>query len=93
MSNKLDKSLDDILSTRRVAAKKAGPRGRGRRVPNGTRAAGAAPAGGIQKKARVANGITKAAVPNGPAGGSGDSKIIVSNLVRALEDLSYNNTS
>ncbi|KAK4695169.1 THO complex subunit 4, partial [Lecanoromycetidae sp. Uapishka_2] len=79
MSNKLDKSLDEILTTRRTAAKKGGPRGRGRRAPNGTRAAATAPAGGIQKKARTANGITKAA-PNGPAGGSGESKIIVSNL-------------
>lgn len=86
MSNKLDKSLDEILTTRRDVAKKGGPRGRGRRVPNGGRAAAAAPVGGIQKKARATNGITKAA-PNGPAGGSGESKIIVSNLVRAAEDL------
>ena len=78
MSSKLDQSLEDILSTRR---KTAGRRGRGRRVPNGTRVTTAAPSGGIQKSAKGAKATTKAAVPSGPAAGSGDSKIIVSNLV------------
>ena len=81
MSTKLDKSLDDILSTRKVAAKTAGRRGgRARRVPRA--AAAPAPAGGVQKKTKATNGTTKGAVPSGPAGASGDSKIIVSNLVR-----------
>lgn len=81
MSGKLDQSLDDIVSTRR---KTGGRRGRGgRRAANGTRAANAAPAGGIQKGAKSGRGGPKA-IPSGPAAGSGDSKIIVSNLVSEL---------
>lgn len=79
MSGKLDKSLDEILSTRRNTAGRRS--GRGRRVPNGTRTTTAAPSGGIQKGTRGAKVAVKSAVPNGPAAGSGDSKIIVSNLV------------
>lgn len=81
MSGKLDQSLDEILSTRR---KTAGRRGRGGRRPgNGTKATTAAPVGGIQKKTRGAKTApAKGAVPSGPAAGSGESKIIVSNLVR-----------
>ena len=86
MSGKLDQSLDEILSTRR---KTAGRRGRGgRRAGNGTKAARAAPVGGIQKNTRSAKAApAKGAVPSGPAAGSGESKIIVSNLVRLLEGL------
>ena len=86
MSGKLDQSLDEILSTRR---KTAGRRGRGgRRAGPATKATTAAPVGGIQKNTRGAKAATaKGAVPSGPAAGSGDSKIIVSNLVRALENL------
>ncbi|KAL2044200.1 hypothetical protein N7G274_002905 [Stereocaulon virgatum] len=78
MSGKLDKSLDEILSTRRNTAGRRG--GRGRRVPNGTRTTTAAPSGGIQKAARAAKVAAKGAVSSGPVAGSGDSKIIVSNL-------------
>lgn len=83
MSGKLDQSLDEILSTRR---KTAGRRGRaGRRVGNGTKVATATPAGGIQKNTRSAKTAPeKGAVPSGPAAGGGESKIIVSNLVRLL---------
>lgn len=86
MSGKLDQSLDEILSTRR---KTAGRRGRGvRRAGAGTKAAAAAPVGGIQKNVRVAKTApAKSAVPSGPAAGNGESKIIVSNLVRLLEML------
>lgn len=86
MSGKLDQSLDEILSTRR---KTAGRRGRGgRRVGNVTKATTAAPAGGIQKNTRGAKTApAKGPVPSGPAAGSGESKIIVSNLVRLLEHL------
>lgn len=84
MSGKLDQSLDEILSTRR---KTAGRRGRaGRRVGNGTKTATVTSVGGIQKNTRGAKTApAKAAVPSGPAAGSGESKIIVSNLVRLLE--------
>lgn len=80
MSGKLDQSLDEILSTRRKTTTGRG-RGRGRRVGNAGRTT-AAPAGGIQKNSKAVKAITKAMVPNGPAAGIGDSKIIVSNLVR-----------
>lgn len=78
MSGKLDQALDDIVKTRRKAV---GRRGRGRRVPTGTRATTAAPTGGVQKSTKAGRGAAKAAVPTGPAAGSGDTKIIVSNLV------------
>ena len=86
MSGKLDQSLDEILSTRR---KTAGRRGRGgRRAGTGTKAAAAAPVvGGIQKNTRGAKAApAKSAVPSGPAAGNGESKIIVSNLVRSLDE-------
>ncbi|KAL6719508.1 RNA-binding RNA annealing protein [Lecanora helva] len=76
MSGKLDQALDDIVKTRRKAV---GRRGRGRRVPTGTRVT-TAPTGGIQKSTKGARAAAKAAVPTGPAAGSGDTKIIVSNL-------------
>lgn len=77
MSGKLDQSLDDILSTRPKNV-----RGRARRAVNKARVASAAPVGGIQKNVKATKGTTRAAAPNGPAAGTGDSKIIVSNLVR-----------
>ena len=82
MSGKLDQSLDEILSTRR---KTAGRRGRGRRVANGAKVAKAAPVAGIPKTTKTSRGATRAAAPNGPAAGNGDSKIIVSNLVSLLD--------
>lgn len=76
MSAKLDMALDDVVMTERTARR----RGRGgRRVPNAARKT-AAPVGGIQKNTRSAKGALKPAVANGLAAGSGESKIIVSNL-------------
>ena len=84
MSGKLDQSLDEILSTRRKFAGRGG-RG-GRRVGNGTKTAVAAPVGGIRKNTRgTKTAPAKSAAPSGPAAGNGESKIIVSNLVRFLE--------
>ncbi len=81
MSGKLDQSLDEILSTRRQTAR----RGRGRRAPipgkmNGATAT--APVGGIKKTTKNTRASGRATVPTGPAAGNGESKIIVSNLVR-----------
>ena len=86
MSGKLDQSLDEILSTRR---KTAGHRGRGgRRVGTRAKAVTAAPVGGIQKNTKGAKTApAKSAVPSGPAAGNGESKIIVSNLVRLYLNL------
>ena len=80
MSGKLDQSLDDILSSRPRGGR-AARRGR-RAVTAGTKVATPAPTGGVQKSTKATKATTKTAAPNGPAAGTGDSKIIVSNLVR-----------
>lgn len=82
MSEKLDQSLDEILSTRRKSARRGGRVGR--RTPNPTKAT-VAPIGGIKKNTKAARGAVKTGVSNGPPAGSGDSKIIVSNLVRIID--------
>ena len=73
MAGKLDQSLDEILSTRRTAG-----RGRGRA---GRRAASgrAVPTGGIQKNIKTTG--KAAGKVTAPISSTGDSKIIVSNLV------------
>lgn len=81
MSGKLDQSLDAIISTGKTTG-----RGRGRRATGrGTGRQAAAPAGGIKKNTnnntRATRSAGKASVPTGPAAVSGDSKVIVSNLV------------
>ncbi|KAG7006468.1 pyridoxal reductase [Physcia stellaris] len=76
MSGKLDMALEEIVSSNRA---RGGRRGRGGRRAS-TRATATAPAGGIKKNTRPARGAVKATVPTGPAGGSGESKVIVSNL-------------
>lgn len=79
MSGKLDQSLDQILNTRRSSAR----RGRGgRRAPNSTKIHVAVPVGGIKKNTKPTKGAGRATVPSGPAAGNGESKIIVSNMVR-----------
>ena len=79
MSGKLDQSLDEILSSRRQTARRGG-RG-GRRSAHPAKPTVVAPVGGVKKHVKPARGAVRAAVPSGPAAGSGDSKIIVSNLV------------
>ncbi|EEH18574.2 hypothetical protein PABG_07634 [Paracoccidioides brasiliensis Pb03] len=75
MADKLDKSLDDILSSRR-----AGRRGsQRRRDSRSSRPAHAAPVGGVRKFTRHAKSSSKS-IPTGPALGLGESKIIVSGL-------------
>ena len=80
MSGKLDQSLDDILSSRPRGGR-AARRGR-RAVTAGTKVSTRAPVGGVQKTTKATKASAKTAAPNGPAAGTGDSKIIVSNLVR-----------
>lgn len=76
MSGKLDQALDDIVSSTR---QRGGRRRTQRRSAGGP--AAAAPVGGVQKTARPARGAAaKAPGARGPAP-SGDSKVIVSNLV------------
>jgi THO complex subunit 4 len=81
MSGKLDQSLDEILSsTRRTSV------GKGRRV-GGRRAvakpAHIAPSGGVKKAARGGK-VTAQRTPTGPSG-TGESKILVTGLVRIPE--------
>lgn len=80
MSGKLDQSLDEILSTQRRSATRGNRRG-GRRVHQaGKAAAVAAPVGGVKKHVKTTKGAGKA-IPTGPSAASGESKIVVSNMV------------
>ncbi|KAF4633677.1 hypothetical protein G7Y89_g4440 [Cudoniella acicularis] len=83
MSGKLDQSLDEILSTTRRSSTRGGKAGR--RVPRRAKATTAAPVGGIKKNPKVQKGPIKA-IPTGPASGSGDSKILVSNLPKDVTE-------
>ncbi|KAL9584478.1 MAG: hypothetical protein Q9203_004648 [Teloschistes exilis] len=76
MSAKLDMALDDVVMTERSTRRRA--RG-GRRVANAGRKA-TAPVGGIQKNTKAAKGVGKPTVPAALTSGTGESKIIVSNL-------------
>lgn len=78
MSGKLDQSLDEILSSRRQG--NAARRNTRRRSGGAKAATSAAPVGGIKKNTKGAKAAGKGA-PTGPAGGSGESKIMVSGLV------------
>ena len=80
MSSKLDQGLDDIISSNRTSRGRGRGRG-GRRVAS--KATTTAPVGGVKKNTRTAaKGTVKATAPTGPANASGESKVIVSNLVR-----------
>jgi THO complex subunit 4 len=79
MPDKLSQSLDQILNERRKATGGRG-RPRGRRSAAGT-APATAPVGGIKKTTRSEKKPEQKAVPTAPSG-SGEGKIIVSNLVR-----------
>jgi len=80
MSARLDKSLDEIISTRRTSGAKGNNRGRRVSRPGQTgKPAVAAPVGGIKKNPKT----TKAAVkttPTGPAGGR-EGRILVTGFV------------
>lgn len=79
MSGKLDKSLDELLTSRR-----AGARRRPQRRASGRNPAPTAPVGGVQKSSKAPRtAATKQAGGKG-APLTGDSKIIVSNLVCVL---------
>lgn len=78
MSGKLDQSLDEILTSQR--RNNQGRRRSQRRPAGATRPAAAAPAGGVQKTAKPARNASKPTPAKG-AGLTGESKIMVSNLV------------
>jgi THO complex subunit 4 len=77
MSGKLDQSLDEILSSQRRAG---GPRRRTQR-PSAGRPATTAPVGGVKKTTRPARASAAKPIPAKAAAATGESKIIVSNLV------------
>ncbi len=78
MSGKLDQSLDEILTSQR--RNQQGRRRSLRRTAGTARPAATAPAGGIQKSTKPARGAAKA-TPAKASGLTGESKIMVSNLV------------
>lgn len=82
MSGKLDQSLDEILTTRRAARTTRNRRGVGARgaASNG---APTAPVGGVRKSTRQPRSAVKS-TPAATAHGMGESKIIVSGMVRQL---------
>lgn len=82
MSGKLDKSLDELLTSRRAA----GARRRPQRRASGRNPAPTAPVGGVQKSSKIARtAATKQAGGKG-APLTGDSKIIVSNLPKDVTE-------
>lgn len=84
MSGKLDQSLDDILSTRR---RSAGPRRRSQRqTPGNGRPAATAPVGGVQKTSKNARTAANKPAASKATPHTGDSKIIVSNLPKDVNE-------
>ncbi|OTB03398.1 hypothetical protein M426DRAFT_12549 [Hypoxylon sp. CI-4A] len=81
MSGKLDQSLDEILSTQRRAG---GARRRNPRRSAG-RTATAAPVGGVQKTSKPRAAVGKQ-IPAKAAGGNGESKVVVSNLPKDVNE-------
>jgi len=80
MNDKLNSSLDDILKTSRNTRR--GGRD-GRRAGGGRRAE--APVGGVSKAVKQAKPANKKAAPVAPvASTGGETKLMISNLVRLL---------
>lgn len=80
MSSKLDKPLDDIVSAKRQSARNRRPSQRRSTGPKT-----AAPVGGIQKNSRPARGAAAKPTP-AKATGTGESKVIVSNLPKDVSE-------
>lgn len=77
MSGKLDQTLDEILSSQRRDRN----RRRSRRSSGAKATTNNAPAGGVQKSSKAARNAAKP-TPAKTGGLTGESKIVVSNLVR-----------
>ena len=77
MSGKLDQSLDEILSSQRRSARQPRPR----RLAGSNKASAVSPVGGVKKHTAPPKSAARVKIPTGPGGSSGDSKVIVSNLV------------
>ncbi|EKD12224.1 protein mlo3-like protein [Drepanopeziza brunnea f. sp. 'multigermtubi' MB_m1] len=84
MSGKLDKSLDEILTTTRPTNGRKLRRGTVRRSGPAGKAAPIAPAGGIKKNPRTTRGGAKP-IPTGPSG-NGEGKIQVSGFPKDITE-------
>jgi len=84
MSGKLDKSLDEIISTQRRTSVRGRSARRTRRPGTGKPAA-VAPVGGIKKNPKQVKGAAKP-VPTGPSGGSGEGRILVSGFPKDINE-------
>ncbi|KAI1127573.1 hypothetical protein F5Y10DRAFT_192070 [Nemania abortiva] len=82
-SGKLDQPLDEIISTQRRAA--AGSRRRSQRRSTG-RPTPTAPVGGVQKTPRQPRNAAAKQAPAKAAGGNGESKVVVSNLPKDVNE-------
>ncbi|KAI0392543.1 RNA recognition domain-containing protein [Xylariaceae sp. FL0594] len=78
MSSKLDRPLDEIISSRAVGRRRTQRRSAGR-------PAAAAPVGGIQKTSRPARNAAAKQAPT-KASGNSDSKVVVSNLPKDVNE-------
>ncbi|CAG8970664.1 hypothetical protein HYALB_00003419 [Hymenoscyphus albidus] len=88
MSGKLDQSLDEILSsTNRRSSVRGGAKGSAvtRRSRRNAKPTVAPPVGGVKKPQRGGKTGAKA-IPTGPSGLSGESKILVSNLPKDVTE-------
>ncbi|KAI0198750.1 hypothetical protein F4808DRAFT_250589 [Astrocystis sublimbata] len=81
-SGKLDQPLDEIISTQRRSV--GGRRGSQRRSVG--RPAAAAPVGGVQKTARQPRNAATKQAPAKAAAGNGESKVVVSNLPKDVNE-------
>ncbi|KAL2068819.1 hypothetical protein VTL71DRAFT_15157 [Oculimacula yallundae] len=83
MSGRLDKSLDEIISTQRTSTGRGRGRRGGRRAETG-KPATAAPVGGVKKSTRPARASLKL-VPTGPAS-TGEGKVQVSGFPKDISE-------
>ncbi|KAI0970789.1 hypothetical protein F4678DRAFT_103114 [Xylaria arbuscula] len=81
-NGKLDQPLDEIISTQR---RTVGGRRRSQRRPAG-RPVAAAPVGGVQKTSRQPRNAAAKQAPTKAAGGNGESKVVVSNLPKDVNE-------
>ncbi|KAJ1338504.1 THO complex subunit 4 [Microdochium nivale] len=83
MSGKLDQGLDEIISTQRRAA---GGRRQSQRRSTGGRPVTTAPIGGVKKTTRPPKGPANKQVPAKAIGANGESKVVVSNLPKDVNE-------
>ncbi|CZT51232.1 related to RNA annealing protein [Rhynchosporium secalis] len=85
MSGRLDKSLDEIISTQRTSSGRGRTRrGAGRRTAQTSKPVVAAPVGGVRKSTRPTRGPIKV-IPTGPAS-SGEGKVQVSGFPKDISE-------